>query len=332
MRAKMPVRQRHALWALCALAVCVQQLFAGNTGKIAGVVIDKQTKEPLVGCNVMVRGTALGAATDIKGAYYILQVPPGRYEVLASYIGYHTKTVANVEVKVDLTTRVNFELESTAIEFPELVVVAEEPLVQLDITSTRKTTSREQIEQTPGFERTTDLFLLQGGTIIDAAPQAIRFGDGTQLQVRDESVKDIHVRGGRGGEILFMVDGVPVTHPIYGGRDVLNLNVVDIKQMELLTGAFNAEYGQAQSGVVNITTRSGGQRLEGGVEYKSSEMLNTYATDYGSFYLGGPEPLTGLLRKLGVPFPGKMSFFLSGNGTLSDTPYNNHRRRDDITI
>ncbi len=328
----MAVRQRRVLWLVCALALCSQLLFAGNTGKIAGVVVDKQTKEPLVGCNVMVRGTTLGAATDLKGAYYILQVPPGRYEVQASYIGYHTKTVANVEVKVDLTTRVNFELESTAIEFPELVVVAEEPLVQLDITSTRKTTSREQIVETPGFERSTDLFLLQGGAIIDAGPQAIRFGDGTQLQVRDESVKDIHVRGGRGGEILFMVDGVPVTHPIYGGRDVLNLNVVDIKQMELLTGAFNAEYGQAQSGVVNITTRSGSQRFEGGIEYKSSEILNTYATDYGSFYLGGPDPITSLLRAWGLRFPGKVSFFISGNGTLSDTPYNNHRTRDQITV
>ncbi|MCR4438264.1 MAG: TonB-dependent receptor [bacterium] len=332
MRKTMVLRQRSLALVALAAVLWGHQLWAGNTGKIAGMVVDKQTKEPLMACNVMVRGTTLGAATDAKGMYYILQVPPGRYEVAASYIGYHTKTVANVEVKVDLTTRVNFELEPTAIEFPELVVVAEEPLVQLDITSTRKTTSREQIEQTPGFERTTDLFLLQGGAVIDAAPQAIRFGDGTRLQVRDESVKDIHVRGGRGGEILFMVDGVPVTHPIYGGRDVLNLNVVDIKQMELLTGAFNAEYGQAQSGVVNITTRSGGQRLEGGVEYKSSEMFNTYATDYGSFYFGGPEPVSRLLAARGLRLPGTLSFFLSGNGTLSDTPYNNHRKRDDINV
>ncbi len=155
----MVLRLHRRVLAASAALLWGVQLWAGNTGKIAGVVIDKQTREPLVACNVMVRGTTLGAATDAKGTYYILQVPPGRYEVTASYIGYHPKTVANVEVKVDLTTRVNFELESTAIEFPELVVVAEEPLVQLDITSTRKTTDREQIQQTPGFERTTDLFM-----------------------------------------------------------------------------------------------------------------------------------------------------------------------------
>lgn len=305
---------------------------AGNTGKIAGVVKDKQTSEPLIGANVMIKGTNLGAATDEKGNYYILQIPPGRYQVMAAFIGYHSITVENVEVRVDLTTRLNFEMESQAIEFPTLTVVAEEPLVQLDITSTRKTTTMQEIQETPGFETTTDIFMLHGGTVVDATSQVIRL-EGEQLQVRDESVKDIHIRGGRGGEILYMVDGVPVTHPIYGGRDVLDLNVVDIQGMELLTGAFNAEYGQAQSGVVNITTRSGGDNFEGGIEYKTSEFGDYYPTQYTSFYLGGPEPLTrNLLSAIGLKVPGKLNFFLSGNGNLDNTPYDNHRTRDQISL
>ncbi len=322
-------------WLLC-LATSGNLLWAGNTGKLTGTIKDKQSGEVLVGANVTIKGTNLGAASDLKGNYTMLQIPPGKYEVVATYIGYHKMTVQNVIIKVDLTTRLNFEMQASSIEAPTLTVMAEEPLVQKDITSTRKTTSRDEIQGTPGFETSTDIFLLHGGTVIDAAPSTLNFSDGTQLQVRDESLKDIHVRGGRGGEILYMVDGVPVTHPIYGGRDVLDLNVVDIQEMELLTGAFSAEYGQAQSGVVNITTRTGSERFEGGLEFKTSEVSwlgDSYDAQYLSFFWGGPEPITQrLLPKIGLTLPGHLSFFLSGNGNLDDTPYSNHRNREKLNL
>ena len=311
-------------------------VLAGNTGKISGRVVDKQIGEPLIGVNVTVMGTNLGAATDEDGFYFIIQVPPGTYDVEFNYLGYHTLTVKGLRVKVDLTQNVNVAMESKAVEGPTIEVVAEQVLVQKDVTATRKTASREEINTTPGFQSTSDIFRLQGASFVDVGAQSIAIGDGNQLQVRDESLKDIHIRGGRGGEILYMVDGVPVTHPIYGGRDVLNLNVVDVQEMELLTGAFNAEYGKAQSGVVNITTRSGGNRYQGGVEYKSGELdfiSKNYAFQYTSLYLGGPEPITNyFLPKIGVEIPGRLFFFLSGNTTLSNTPYNNNRTREDVNI
>ena len=159
---------------------------AGNTGKLAGRVTDKQTGDPLIGVNILVKGTNFGAATDEDGFYYILQVPPGTYDVEASYIGYHNVTVKDVRIKVDLTQRINVTMESAAIEGPSVEVYAEQPLVQRDITSTRRVASRQEMQDTPGFESTTDIFLLQGGSVVDANPQAITFGDGTQLQVRDE--------------------------------------------------------------------------------------------------------------------------------------------------
>ena len=314
----------------------ISWLFAGNTGKIAGTVTDKETGLPLAGVNVMIKGTTLGAATGIDGNYYILQIPPGTYHVMARMMGYHSMTIENVKVSVDLTTRLNFKLESTAIEFPTLTVVAEEPMVQLDITSTRKKTAREEIESVPGIEQTRDIFSLYGGAVLDAAPQSVVLGDGTQLQVRDESLRDVHIRGGRGGEILFMVDGMPVTHPIYGGRDVLDLNVVDVESVELLTGAFNSEYGQAQSGVVNITTRTGGDKFMGGFEYKNDNhgiWGQSYDTHYASLYFGGPEPITRhLLSSLGLKIPGRISFFISSNASLTNTAYNNHRQREEISV
>ncbi len=191
--------------------------WAGNTGKIAGTVMDKKTGEPLVGANVVIKGTNLGAATDANGNYYILRVPPGNYDVRAMYIGYHAQTVTGVEIHVDMTIKVNFSLELSAVDMPEVTVVAEEKLVQPDLTATRRTVSAQELRTTPGLEQTVDIFKLQGGTVISGAPQTIMLGDGSQLQVRDTSLRDVHIRGGRGGEVLYMVDGVPVTHPIYGG-------------------------------------------------------------------------------------------------------------------
>ena len=243
--------------------------FAGNTGKIAGRVFDKQTGDPLAGVNIIIKGKNLGASTDEEGFYYILQIPPGKYDLEASYIGYHTMTVKKVRVQVDLTTNINFEMLVEALEADVIEVIAKQLLVQNDITSTRRTTTRDDINTTPGLENTSDILSMNASAFVDAGPQAISLGEGEELQIRDESIKNVHIRGGRGGEILYMVDGMPVTHPLYGGRSVLELNVVDVEEVELLTGAFSAEYGQAQSGVINITTRSGGDEFKGGIEYKT---------------------------------------------------------------
>lgn len=311
-------------------------LHAGNTGKIAGVIKDKQTGELLVGVNVKVSGTLLGAGSDSEGRYYILKVPPGTYNLEVSSVGHHPIRVRDVKVQVDLTTTINVQLESRVIEAPVVEVTAERKMVQKDVTSTRRTVTRENMAETPGMESTNDIFSLQGGTFVSSSPQTLQLEGGTQLQVRDESLKDIHVRGGRGGELLYLVDGIPVTHPIYGGRSVLELNRVDVEQVELLTGAFNAEYGQAQSGVVNITTRSGSEKSAGGVEYKADRLKflgESYETDYASLYLGGREPLTHyLLPELGVNLPGSLYYFLSVNGSLSNTTYNNNRNRDEFSL
>jgi len=320
------------LWGLC----CFSILMAGNTGKISGTVTDKRTGEPLIGANIIVKGTIFGASTDENGNYYILQVPQGRYKVMCSYIGYQSVIVERVDVSVDLTTQVNFELESTALEAQAVTVVAEKYMVQKDVTSTRREILQDELAGSPGLESATDIFRLQGGIYVGGPPIRLEMEEGTQLTVRDESLKNIHIRGGRGGEILYLVDGMPVNHPIYGGRSVIDLNVVDIQGVELLTGAFNAEYGEAQSGVVNVTTRSGSSKFTGGIEYKTDEpeiWMPSYSSRYTALYLGGPEILTSkILPKLGLKIPGKMYFFLSGNAKMTNTAYNNRRTRPEISL
>ncbi len=323
-------RLSRLIFCLILMISCTAVL--GNPGKLAGTVKDKTTGNPLIGANVFIKGLLLGSTTDADGFFFILNVPPGEYELQAQYIGYHTFTISEVLVRSDLTTKVNFEMESEAIESPTVNVVAEKELIQQDLTSTRRVTTREEFITTPGLDQVEDIFRVRSGLVQDFYPTTTRLSldDGSALQVRDESLSDIHVRGGRGGEILFMVDGMPVTHPIYGGRDVLNLNVQEVEQIEFLTGAFSAQYGQAQSGVVNITTRAGGEKTTGGLEYKTDQVNifgDTYNQDIGSFHLGGP--LFGKNGALSfVEVPGDIYYFVSGNVNLSDTRLNNGRNRE----
>ena len=311
------------LWFAWAFGLAPVLVSAQDTGKISGRAVDAATGEPLPGVNILIEDSGgLGAATDASGEYFILQAPPGAYTVRATFIGFRSVVAQGVQVQNGLTTRLDFEMTEEVIQGEEIVVLADDPIIRPDITSTRRTATREELASTPGMEQALDMFRTQAGTVLGAAPQSLNLGDGQTLQVRDQSVKDVHVRGGRGGEMLFLVDGMPVTHPLYGGRSVLELNVNDVDQVELLTGAFNAEYGQAQSGVVNISTRSGSERYEGGAEYRS-DALDIFGTsrrtDYLSFFLSGPVP--GVRRK------DRLNFFLSGNSNLTDTPYDNGRSR-----
>lgn len=308
-------------------------LVAANTGKIKGSVIDKTTGEPLIGANLFLENTQQGTSTDASGYYFLINVKPGRYNLKVSYIGYHPITIKDVLVRADLTSEFDVEMEPNSIEMPTLEVTAERKMVQKDITSTRRVTERTELENSPGLNSVSDVFRMHSGAVVTNPAQTMSIGEGTgRLQMRDESLPDVHIRGGRGGEILYMVDGMPVTHPIYGGRDVLNLNVQEVEQIELLTGAFSAEYGQAQSGVINITTRSGGINKTGSLEYKSdrADMLGkSYNYDYLAFNLGGPMGLVEKgLKLLRIPVPGELFYFASGNINLEDGRLNNGRYRE----
>jgi outer membrane receptor protein involved in Fe transport len=315
---------------LLTIFCCSRIVIAGNTGKVAGKVTDKENGSALIGVNISISGTRLGASSSTDGTYFIIGIPPGTYELKTSCVGYHTLTIKEVIVRVDLTTQLNIKLESEVIESPTVEVVAERNMVRKDVTSTRKMITQEDVTAAPGMETVTDVFKMRTGVSVDQVPIRLPLGGGTQLQVQDESIKDIHVRGGRGGEVLYIVDGMPVTHPLYGGREVLDLNVDDVDQIELLTGAFNAEYGEAQSGVVNITTRSGGRTFESGVEYKqdlSSSFSPGQNTQYVSLHSGGPLGLGSLVDSLG-----SLTYFVSANLKRADGSFTLGRRREDLSV
>lgn len=228
------------------LAFSFMSLFAGTTGKIAGRVIDAKTKEGIPFANIIIEGTTLGAATNLEGYYTIINVPPGVYTLRASVVGYETKVVTNVRVNIDLTTRIDFELREKTLELgQEIVVTAQRPLIQKDLTASTSVVGSDLISELPVTE-VRDVLTLQAGVIVSA-------GGG------------IHVRGGRAGQLAYQIDGVTITDA-YDNSTVIDVGTSAIQELQVISGAFNAEYGQAMSGVVNIVTKDGDNKFTGNVQ------------------------------------------------------------------
>ena len=97
------------------LFLCINTgTFAATTGKVDGTIVDSQSNEPLPGVNVVIEGTILGAATDEDGYFFVINVPPGTYNLKASMVGYATETKENVRIYVDRTTNADISLRTQA--------------------------------------------------------------------------------------------------------------------------------------------------------------------------------------------------------------------------
>lgn len=235
------------------LLVMTEFLVAGVTGKIRGRVVDAQTGEPLPWVNVMLEGTSLGAATDANGVYVILNVPPGEYTLVASMMGYKKIRIENLRVKTDFTTVQNFRLEKTVLEFgEEVVVIGRKPEIQKDRTSTMVVVSADELRKLP-VKELSEVVNLQAGVV------------------------NGHFRGGRTGEVAYLVNGISVNDP-YNKEMALEIEKNAIQEIKVISGTFSAEYGQALSGVVNIVTKRG------------LENFRVHADLYSGDYVSNQDP------------------------------------------
>lgn len=246
-----PLRLAHALAASALLVLLTAAPVAAQSGKISGTVRDATTGETLPGVNVRIDGTTQGASTGLDGRYDIIGVRPGEYAVVFSFVGYESRRVEGVRVRIDLTTTVDADLRDTGIQAGEVVVTADRALFQRDVTATTATVSGDEIRELP-VENFGDVIALQAGVV----------GSGGNL----------HFRGGRAGEVGYWVDGMPVTDVFNGGLAIAIENE-SVQEVQVVTGAFNAEYGQALSGIVNVVTRDGSNTFEGEVEAWSGDYL-----------------------------------------------------------
>ncbi len=218
---------------------------AAQTGKISGSVTDASTGEPLPGVNVFIEGTTRGATTGLDGEFVMIGIRPGTYTVIASFVGFATERREGVVVNVDLTTTLDFLLREEIIVGEEVVVTAEAVAVRKDVTSSEARVTAETIDQLPVNELDQILDVQAGITTRNGG---------------------LHIRGGRSSEVLFMVDGVPVSDT-YDGSQSVELENDGIQELQVISGTFNAEYGNAMSGVVNVVTKEGrNDRFGGSVE------------------------------------------------------------------
>jgi hypothetical protein len=148
---------------------------AGTTGKIKGKVADRETGEALPGANVLITGTTIGAASNVEGEFVLLNIPPGVYEVKAQYIGYREVAISNIRVSADLTTEVDFNLPSEALDVGEVVIVAERPLVNTNATNATRIQSYEDFKNIP-VRTVNAVIALQPGVVVQNGALYVRGG------------------------------------------------------------------------------------------------------------------------------------------------------------
>ena len=251
-----------ALGVLLALSLAPAEASTG--GKIAGAVKDATTGDGLPHANVVVVGTKLGATADEKGRFFILNVSAGTYTLKATYIGYADYTVEDVRVSADLTTNIAVELTSSDIQVEEVVIRAERPIIDKNATNAVRIVNAEDLEILP-LRGVGQVLALQTGVVED---------EGT-----------LHIRGSRGDEIGYYVEGASVRNVVTGASAV-GLIVEALEEIQLQAGGFNAEYGGANAGIILQELRTGGSDWDFEIVSESDNFTSDYEQRFGTYSYG----------------------------------------------
>jgi outer membrane receptor protein involved in Fe transport len=261
-------------------------------GRVQGTVVDTKSGESLPGANVTIKGTYYGASSNVEGTVRIENVNPGNYTLEVSLIGYKTVQFTSFRVTEGQTATFRAPMEETVLSLDkEIVVVGQRPLFDIEETASRKSVEQADI-QAAAIQSVQGIVAQQAGVVA--------------------ADNEIHIRGGRTYENAYLIDGVSVQDVLAGSGFGLQLSPASIQEMEVFTGGYNAEYGQATSGIVNITTREGADRFSGSVSYRTdhfglnSESRGNWNTNIVDFTLGGPL------------IPDHLSFFLTMYGNTTD--------------
>jgi outer membrane receptor protein involved in Fe transport len=284
-------------------------------GEIYGIVTDS-AKAPLEGVTLKIKGSYLGAVSDMDGKYRIESVPEGIYTLQVSYIGFKTVEYTNVKVIQGEKKEWNIQLKITSFTVDqEIVVIGDRPLLDIEMTSSSHITSSEEISKSIVTD-IKDIVTMQAGVVKDN--------------------NEIYIRGGRNYENSFLLDGVSVQDPLSGTGFGLQLSANSLEEVEVITGGYNAEFGQATSGVINARTKEGKwsqyniflSYYKDNIGLKKNDG-SSFNSDIVEFNIGGPEPITKYLFKmLKVKSPGEITFFGNFYMGLSDGFYVNRLKTE----
>ena len=294
------------LTIILILFLAVSSPLAQSTGSLSGIVSDS-SHNPLPDVNVKIKGSYLGTAADIDGRYLIKGISPGEYTVQVSAIGYKPVEYTGIKISRGETTELEIMLNITSYSLEEeILVIGDRPLLDIEQTESKHVMTSEEISEKM-VENVVDIVTLQPGVI-----------------KQDDA---LYIRGGRSDDNSFLIDGVSVQDPLAGTGFGLQLSSNVLEEVEVITGGYNAEYGQATSGVVNVKTKEGNYgNYSFGVSYKKDNLgfnknwKSTFNTDVMEMNLSGPEPITKYLIKnlLKIKFPGEITFFGSFFMNISD--------------
>jgi len=235
--------KKYFIFLIVILLLSYHYVSAGITGKIVGRILDAETDEPLIGVNVVVEGTLLGAATDMDGYFVILNLPPGTYTLKASMVGYTNVKTKNVVVVIDLTTTIDFKMSIEVLDMDEIVIVAERPIVTKDVSASLMNVGSKTIESLP----------------VQSVEQVV----GVQA-----GIQGLEVRGSSSHQTAFMLDGLSLNDE-RSNYPYTDISLSSIQEVQIQTGGFNAEYGNVRSGLINVVTKEGSrQRYSGTITYR----------------------------------------------------------------
>jgi len=278
--------------AFCISLLLMAVLSGQTTGKIAGRVIDAETKRPIPGANVIVEDSYLGAAADEDGNYYIINVAPGTYKLRVNVIGYDPLIAEKVRVSVNRTVWVNADLTPSVLEGQTVTVEVNRISQKKDQTGTTKNISSDEIDVLP-VESVGDIVAMQAGVVAG------------------------HIRGGRDTEVSYMVDGIPVDESFDGRYSAVDVEADAVEDVEVIMGTFNAEYGEAMSGVVNMVTKVGGDKFEGSLSigsanyYTANKDIFQGITNAGLFEDNINRNLDYKFQLEGPIIKGRLNFFFN---------------------
>ncbi|MBU1101168.1 MAG: TonB-dependent receptor [Bacteroidetes bacterium] len=232
------------------LNVLVLNIYADEdekVGTIKGVVVDKDTKAPLIGTNIMILGSVQGTASDIEGQYILRKLPVGNYTLEFKFIGYESVIKTDVIVKSERITSVNVELGMMIISSDEVVVTGGFFQSSDDELTSATSFSYEEIRRAPGSAGDVS-------RIIMGLPSVAKV---------DDQRNSLIVRGGSPNENGFIIDNIEIPNinhfPTQGssGGPIGLLNVDFIQDVNFYSGGFSALYGDKLSSIMEIELREG---------------------------------------------------------------------------
>ena len=265
------------LMALLCLLLSETKLLAQDiTQSIRGVVIDLESKTPLIGVNITISTSnpILGSSTDLEGRFRIEDIPIGRHDIEISYIGYETAYLNSILLNSGKELVLEIELEESISSLNVVEITAENATDKTKALNTMATLSSRtfSVEETSRY----------AAASFDPARMAQNYA-GVSIGAGSDLYNEIIVRGNSPGGVLWRLEGIEIPNPNHfgfmgnSGGAISMLSSTTLSNSDFYTGAFPAEFGNATSGVFDLNMRSGNNEKR-----ETSLMIGALGVEVGT--------------------------------------------------